>query len=54
MIANTDEGVHINNIVLSLQGQGFSGREVSSAVGHLTNEGHLYTTIDEDHYQYAE
>uniref|UniRef100_A0A7S0XND2 RING-type domain-containing protein n=1 Tax=Skeletonema marinoi TaxID=267567 RepID=A0A7S0XND2_9STRA len=45
--------VHINNIVLELQGQ-FSGREVSTAVGHLTNQGHLQNTIDEDHYSYVE
>ncbi|KAK1739065.1 hypothetical protein QTG54_010381 [Skeletonema marinoi] len=51
---NQAEGaVHINNIVLELQGQ-FSGREVSTAVGHLTNQGHLQNTIDEDHYSYVE
>ncbi|KAL7439211.1 hypothetical protein ACHAXM_006625 [Skeletonema potamos] len=53
-VAQTDEGIHINTIVLALQGQGFSGQEISSAVGCLSNEGHLYTTIDEEHYQYAE
>lgn len=48
------DGLHINSIILELQCQGFSGRDVSSAVRLLADEGHLYSTIDENHFHYAE
>ena len=47
-----DSGVHINNIIASVQG--YSEGEVRSAINVLSNEGLIYSTIDEDNFQYAE
>lgn len=51
---NSDTGVNINNIIKDLAPQGYSESEVKAAVNDLSNEGHIYSTIDEDHFQIAE
>lgn len=53
LIAMSDSGVHINQIKASLASQGFSDSDVLKAINELSNEGHIYSTIDEQHYQYA-
>lgn len=45
--------MHVEAIKGALAGQGFSGSDVMKAVSDLSNEGHIYSTIDENHYQYA-
>jgi DNA replicative helicase MCM subunit Mcm2 (Cdc46/Mcm family) len=52
-IAMSDSGVHINQIKASVASQGFSESDVMKAINELSNEGHIYSTIDEQHYQYA-
>jgi replication factor A2 len=53
-LENMDSGVNINTIINDLVSQGYSESEVRSTMNHLSNEGHIYSTIDEDHFQYAE
>jgi len=46
---STDEaGTSIPSVVQALQGQ-FSEAQIRKSVEFLTNEGHLYSTIDEEH-----
>jgi hypothetical protein len=52
--AHNDVGVYINTIVADLVSQGYTEGEVRSAVRYLSNEGHIYSTIDENHFQFAE
>lgn len=54
--AQSDSGVHINQIidqVLLSCSQRFSTYEIKNAIVNLSNEGHIYSTIDEYNYQYA-
>jgi len=52
--AENDSGIHVNQIVVAGTQKGFSEDEVRGAVSHLSNEGLIYSTIDESHFQYAE
>ena len=45
-----DEGVKIDVVVQQLNGR-FTEAQVREAVEHLVNEGHLYSTIDDDHFK---
>ena len=55
VIRNLSCGViHVNAVVGQLSQKGFSEADIMSSIEHLDNEGHIYSTIDEDHYQYAE
>ncbi|KAL1917759.1 uncharacterized protein VTP21DRAFT_3593 [Calcarisporiella thermophila] len=45
---DTNEGTNVNVIKQKLQGQ-FSREEVQNAIDWLINEGHLYSTVDDDH-----
>mmetsp|Transcript_20567 Transcript_20567/g.44156 ORF Transcript_20567/g.44156 Transcript_20567/m.44156 type:complete len:228 (-) Transcript_20567:254-937(-) len=51
--ANSDCGVHINDIASRVSAQGFSEGNIKNAIQDLSNEGHIYSTIDEFHVQYA-
>mmetsp|Transcript_20092 Transcript_20092/g.42247 ORF Transcript_20092/g.42247 Transcript_20092/m.42247 type:complete len:283 (-) Transcript_20092:295-1143(-) len=53
MGAQTDGGIHMDQITNELSPQGFAAGDVKSAINHLSNEGHIYSTIDEYHFQYA-
>ena len=46
----SDQGVHVNEVVTQLNGR-FTEPQVREAVEHLVNEGHLYSTIDDDHFK---
>lgn len=48
-----DEGVHKVDIMASLRGK-MSTKAVETAVEFLSNEGHVYSTVDEDHYKTTE
>lgn len=52
--ASNDGGVHVDQIAAGISSQGFSSDDVMNAVNYLSNEGHIYSTIDELHFQYAE
>jgi len=54
MGAQSDTGVNVGDINNQLAGQGYSEKDVRNAINDLSNEGHIYSTIDEEHYQYAE
>jgi len=43
-----DTGCHINEVVTRLQGR-FSTADIQHQMNFLTEEGHLFTTIDELH-----
>ncbi|KAJ2615675.1 ATP-dependent RNA helicase dbp10 [Coemansia sp. RSA 1365] len=47
---NTREGVNISVIQKSLAGR-FQSNEISDAVEWLINEGHVFTTLDDNHLQ---
>ena len=53
---NNDMGVTVGEIRLDLLSQGYSitDLEVRRVIEDLSNEGHLYSTIDESHFQVAE
>jgi len=51
---NVDTGVNVNNIIEDLAPQGYSATDVRNAMSELANEGHIYSTIDEEHFQFAE
>ena len=51
--ASNESGIHISEIAKGVSGQGFSEGDVRNSINHLSNEGHIYSTIDEHHYQYA-
>ncbi|KAJ1675535.1 hypothetical protein EV182_001080, partial [Spiromyces aspiralis] len=42
------EGIHVGGIQREL-GAKFSPQQIKDAIEWLTVEGHLYTTIDDDH-----
>jgi len=54
MGASQDGGVHVDQITAGISSQGFTSADVMNAVNYLSNEGHIYSTIDELHFQYAE
>eukprot|EP00573_Skeletonema_grethae_P005118 CAMPEP_0201694494 /NCGR_PEP_ID=MMETSP0578-20130828/6743_1 /ASSEMBLY_ACC=CAM_ASM_000663 /TAXON_ID=267565 /ORGANISM="Skeletonema grethea, Strain CCMP 1804" /LENGTH=473 /DNA_ID=CAMNT_0048180181 /DNA_START=49 /DNA_END=1470 /DNA_ORIENTATION=- len=51
---DSDTGAHVNEIYASLRADGFSEVEVSSALTRLSNEGFVYTTIDDNHFNLAD
>ena len=56
LIENTgdsDTGTHVNEIIASLRTDGFPEHEVRIALVNLMNEGIVYTTVDEHHYNLA-
>ncbi|KAL7451921.1 hypothetical protein ACHAWC_003678 [Mediolabrus comicus] len=52
--SNNDRGANINLVILQLIHRGFSESELRSTVEQLSNEGIIYSTIDERHFQIAE
>ena len=46
----SDQGVRVNDVVTQLNGR-WTEEQVRGAVDHLVNEGHLYSTIDDDHFK---
>ncbi|XP_003741065.1 replication protein A 32 kDa subunit-A [Galendromus occidentalis] len=48
--ANDSQGLHINKLLQKINMHGVSEREARDALEFLSNEGHVYTTIDEDTY----
>lgn len=46
--SNSPEGLHIGSVVRRLQNQ-FPEKDLVAAIDWLIDEGHLYTTIDENH-----
>jgi replication factor A2 len=53
-IATSGSGIHIDDITSRVSSQGYSVMEIKNVINNLSNEGHIYSTIDENHYQYAE
>jgi len=53
LLAN-DTGANIMEIINSLQSNGYSEGDVRTAIENLSNEGMIYSTIDEAHFQVAE
>ena len=53
--AQSEDGVNVLDIVAELALEG-SHHEVEcrAALNHLMNEGHIYSTIDDDHFQWSE
>ena len=54
-MADTDDddgtGLSIHAVVSGLQKQGISEADVKNAIDFLANEGHLYSTIDDEHFK---
>jgi hypothetical protein len=51
---NAINGIHVYEIIRQVANQGFVVSEIENVINHLLNEGHIYSTIDEYHYHYAE
>ena len=51
LIGTTDQGAHIDQVCEGLAGQGFNNQTVRAAVDFLASEGHLYTTLDDNHFK---
>jgi len=49
--AQTDIGCTIADCVNAMAPQGVTDAQVRTAVENLVNEGHLYSTIDDEHYK---
>ena len=49
-----ESGAHVDEVVVQVSQKGFSEMDIRNSVTYLSNEGLIYSTIDEDHYQYAE
>ena len=47
----TDIGCTISDCVNAMAPQGVTDAQVRTAVEALVNEGHLYSTIDDEHYK---
>lgn len=52
--SHTPQGLSIVDATRILQADGLSFEVISKTIQYLTDEGLLYTTIDEDHYQTTE
>jgi replication factor A2 len=46
-----DQGVNINNIISNVSSHGHPPKGIREAVEFLCNEGHIYSTIDDDHFK---
>jgi len=51
---NEGMGISVNDIKQQLSGRGFGDADISNALLNLSNEGLIYSTIDENHYSYAQ
>ena len=49
--ATSDVGCTISDVVNAMTAQGVSDAQVRTSVESLVNEGHLYSTIDDEHYK---
>lgn len=49
-----DQGLDIRKAIEMLLPKGYSAPEIRKAIGFLTDEGHLYSTIDENHLKSTE
>ena len=49
--AHNDIGCTIANCVEAMAPQGVTDAQVRTAVDNLVSEGHLYSTIDDEHYK---
>ncbi|XP_065891285.1 replication protein A 32 kDa subunit-like [Dysidea avara] len=45
------QGMHIQDVIQTVSRQGCSEAQIREAVEFLCNEGHVYSTIDYDHYK---
>ncbi|KAF5373877.1 hypothetical protein D9758_000632 [Tetrapyrgos nigripes] len=48
---NDEGGVHVSAIAKALNGQNVQAHEISDALDHLMDMGHVYTTCDDQHFQ---
>ena len=65
IIAQSEDGVHFSDILAELPATGgdiqysaaegeSNDRNLSIALDQLLNEGHIYTTVNDDYYQWSE
>eukprot|EP00904_Undaria_pinnatifida_P010329 jgi/Undpi1/6426/HiC_scaffold_20.g08907.m1 len=52
--ASEEQGLSMTDVFNSLKGQGVSYGDVTDATAFLSSEGHLYSTIDDDHFRSTE
>ena len=46
-----ESGMDIKDVIKAMESQGVNGAQVREAVEYLAGEGHLYSTIDEEHFK---
>ena len=49
-----EEGVNVDYAFNTLAKEGFSRADMKAALASLADDGHLYSTIDEQHYKSTE
>ncbi|CAM9306001.1 unnamed protein product [Ascophyllum nodosum] len=52
--ADDEQGRSTHDVIAVLQDHHVSAHQISEAISFLSSEGHLYSTIDEDHYKSTE
>ena len=48
---NSEAGLSVSQVVARLRSRGIQEQDVRNATEFLTNEGHIYSTIDEEHFK---
>ena len=55
LLAQAEDGVYFLDLVAEISMEGiYQERDFRAALNVLLNEGHVYTTIDDDHFQWSE
>jgi len=51
-LALSVHGVHYNQIAADVFAKGLNVDNIMDAIKYLNNEGHIYSTIDENHFRF--
>ena len=51
--SHVDSGTDVRDVVKAMTGLGYKEDVVRQAVTDLATDGHLYNTVDDNHYQYT-
>lgn len=51
--SHVDSGTDVRDVVKAMTGLGYKEDEVRRAVTDLATDGHLYNTVDDNHYQFT-
>jgi len=49
--SESEQGISVDEISSALKGRNYAQDQIREAIDWLSNEGHVYSTIDDDHYK---